>query len=246
MNPAVSYLVCGAPRCGSGLLCEALRATGVAGNPREYFVPAFPGSDALETGMAGFEESPWARERGATNFPAFLAAVLAEGRSANGVFAASLPWSSFSPMMEKIRVFTPYGGNATFRQLLRRSFGLVRFIHLVRRDRVRQAVSWAITQQTALDDEPSFDPELLDSLLLQIEEAEAGWESLFDVLSLEPLQLAYEDWTEDLPATLHEILHWLGLPAGHGAFDANDLVVEREKTSLLEAWATRYRALKGL
>src|SRR5215207_8545306 len=32
-----SYLVCATPRSGSTLLCEALKSTGVAGVPAEYF-----------------------------------------------------------------------------------------------------------------------------------------------------------------------------------------------------------------
>ena len=36
-RPAVSYLLCSTPRTGSSLLCDALRATGVAGRPEEYF-----------------------------------------------------------------------------------------------------------------------------------------------------------------------------------------------------------------
>ena len=35
MSPA--YLVCATPRSGSTLLCEALKGTGVAGRPEEYF-----------------------------------------------------------------------------------------------------------------------------------------------------------------------------------------------------------------
>src|SRR3954447_21071418 len=37
LRPAVSYLLCSTPRTGSSLLCDALRATGVAGRPEEYF-----------------------------------------------------------------------------------------------------------------------------------------------------------------------------------------------------------------
>src|SRR3954469_24130707 len=32
-----AYLVCATPRSGSTLLCETLRATGIAGNPHEHF-----------------------------------------------------------------------------------------------------------------------------------------------------------------------------------------------------------------
>ena len=34
---SVSFLICSTPRSGSTLLCEALRNTGLAGRPEEYF-----------------------------------------------------------------------------------------------------------------------------------------------------------------------------------------------------------------
>src|SRR5579872_7291023 len=37
IQPQISYLVCGTPRCGSSLLCETLKNTGIAGRPEEYF-----------------------------------------------------------------------------------------------------------------------------------------------------------------------------------------------------------------
>ena len=37
MTPERSYLVCATPRSGSTLVCKALRDTGVAGRPEEYF-----------------------------------------------------------------------------------------------------------------------------------------------------------------------------------------------------------------
>src|SRR5579862_2436407 len=36
-SPAATYLICTNPRSGSWLLSEGLTATGVAGNPREWF-----------------------------------------------------------------------------------------------------------------------------------------------------------------------------------------------------------------
>lgn len=256
MESKLSYLVCGVQRSGSGWLCEGLRSTGVAGVPSEYYMPAFSGSDALDLGIAGFEDSAWARERGVTTWPDFLAATLQEGRTANGVFASKLQWNGFEPLLEKLRTYTPYGGTATIRQLLGRAFGKPRYLYLTRRDRVRQAVSWALAGQTghaastqaaqhAPLAEPSFDPELLDDLLRLIRKEEAGWASLFDVLGVEPLRLVYEDWSEDLPGTVDAIFRWLEVPASRNAFDPSQMTLERQATALNEEWATRYRALRS-
>ncbi|MBE9506501.1 MAG: hypothetical protein IMY86_00490, partial [Chloroflexi bacterium] len=37
MRPHTSYLICATNRSGSSLLCEALKNTGIAGRPEEYF-----------------------------------------------------------------------------------------------------------------------------------------------------------------------------------------------------------------
>jgi trehalose 2-sulfotransferase len=37
VTPVRSYLVCATPRSGSTLVCQALKGTGVAGRPEEYF-----------------------------------------------------------------------------------------------------------------------------------------------------------------------------------------------------------------
>jgi LPS sulfotransferase NodH len=257
MDTSLSYLVCGVQRCGSTLLCEALAATGVAGVPREYFMPGVPGSGALDVGFAGFEQSPWAQEQGAASFPEFLAAALKAGRSANGVFAAKIQWNCFEPFLERLRVYTPYGGTATARQLVRRSFGKPRFIFLTRRDRVHQAVSWALAGQTgpyasaqaaerARLAGPHFNAELLDGLLRLIEAGEAGWESLFDVLDVEPLRLVYEDWCQDLPSAIKEIIQWLGLGGASEVFDSSALTFERQASALNDEWVARYREVRGL
>ena len=39
MKSTISYMICATPRSGSTLLCEALRNTGLAGYPDEYFGP---------------------------------------------------------------------------------------------------------------------------------------------------------------------------------------------------------------
>ena len=36
-HPIISYMICAPPRSCGSLLCEALRNTGSAGNPDEYF-----------------------------------------------------------------------------------------------------------------------------------------------------------------------------------------------------------------
>ena len=173
-------------------------------------MPALPDAPSAEVGVAGFEASPWARERNLASFPEFIAAVLREGRSENGVFASSLQWSSFGPMLEKLRTFTPYGGTARIRPLLRKYFGPTRWIYLDRRDREGQARSWGHAILAARGEADAGVPVALQrGLRSLIDEAHEGWESLFDLLEVYPLRLTLEDWRDDRAGAVNEVLRWL-------------------------------------
>ena len=50
MKPHTSYIICAVKRSGSFLLCEALKNTGLAGNPEEYFL----------NNREGWEDGSWA------------------------------------------------------------------------------------------------------------------------------------------------------------------------------------------
>lgn len=194
---ASSYLICMVQRCGSNVLCEALARTGVAGRPTEYFTPHFPGAEALGHELAGFERSAWARARGVGSLPEFLAAVQREGSTANGVFGAKVPWNAFGPLLTRLREI-PQWGRLEAPELLSRALGEVAFVRVQRRDRVRQAVSWALAAQTGhysssdaarrpAQRSPSFDAELIDGLLREIESGEGGWDRFFAGFAARPL-----------------------------------------------------------
>src|SRR5579864_9417497 len=81
MQPQISYLVCGTPRCGSSLLCEALKNTGVAGRPEEYFWRG--------------DESFWRERWGVSTYEEYLTRAIEQGTTSNDVFSAKLMWGYF-------------------------------------------------------------------------------------------------------------------------------------------------------
>jgi LPS sulfotransferase NodH len=249
-----SYFVCMVQRCGSNLLCEALARSGVAGRPTEYFHPPFPGAAGLGHGWAGFEGGEWARERGIATFPEFLRAVRAEGSTPNGVFGAKLPWNALAGLLGKLAEL-PGCAALGEAERLAAAFDGPRFIHLQRRDRVRQAVSWAIAAQTGHYSsraaaslprlcEPSFDLELLDRLGRAIDAGEAGWATFFAAAGSEPLRLYYEDLVADLEGSLRCVLAWLGVEAP-ARLDLSGLGHERQGGAVNDEWAARFRALQS-
>lgn len=235
-----SYAVCGVQRSGSSLLCEALSLTGVAGFPSEYFLE--------------WEDAEWARSRGATSRSAFLDLVLREGISPNGVFGVKLMWNYFPDVVGKLRAL-PGCAQLAPGPLLARLFPDIRYIWIVREDRVRQAVSWAIAAQTNIysasqsswrvpEQEPHFDFELIHNLHRLIVEGEAGWKAHFDACGVEPLRVVYEELAADYEGTARCALEYLGLEPLTPVF-SGEREMRRQATAVNDAWAHRYREELG-
>ena len=164
VTPTRSYLVCATPRSGSTLLCESLRNSGVAGQPREYFealketgIPRRPREyfwglrspevirllphDANIDHTA--ERVPtWSRE----NYGRHLDWALQAGTTPNGVFAAKLMWGYFDDFLELMRGIPRFGGMGDG-SLLNAAFPGLHYVFISRSDKVRQAVSlWRALQ----------------------------------------------------------------------------------------------------
>jgi len=131
--PARSYFICATPRSGSTLLCERLTASGIAGSPSEWMLPS---NEGLAREMFGI----------APRFadPTYFAELLTGTASPNGVFGAKLMWPQMAQLLRgelwNLRIGPPQAGIITLPDL--------RYIRIVRRDRVRQAVSFLLAQRT--------------------------------------------------------------------------------------------------
>lgn len=139
--PQTSYIICGTQRSGSNLLCEALWATGLAGGPREPFLVWYLAAREPERLKDDFVK-PWLIPR-----DAYLRKLISEGTSANGVFGVKIMWSYFGIVIDNLRTFPEYEGLAPS-EILRSVFPDLHYIHMTRRDKVRQAVSMARATQS--------------------------------------------------------------------------------------------------
>ena len=108
---------------------------------------------------------------------------------------------------------------------------------MIRRDKVRQAVSWAKVGQIGIyasyqlehqepKQKPLFDFELIDSLRRLVLEGEVGWENYFRQCSVEPYKVYYEDLAISYESKTIEVLELLGLTAPKG-FKIEDLPVKK-------------------
>ncbi|MEY2460445.1 MAG: trehalose 2-sulfotransferase, partial [Acidimicrobiaceae bacterium] len=154
--PAKAYLICANQRSGSTLLCRALSDTGVAGNPMEYFLTGGP--DDFPLGWTFWEQGALAKERGVRTREEFLQLVYEVGSTDNGIFGAKLMWNNVRWVLVKFNEMARFSG-MTRVEVFAAAFPDLHVIHLTRRDRVRQAVSWARAAQDGVwvvsDEEPA-------------------------------------------------------------------------------------------
>jgi len=97
-------------------------------------------------------------------------------------------------------------------------------VHLVRNDRLRQAISWLRAVQDGVWlvseheparplAEPCFDYDVLAGMMDLIEEGEQGWLDLYKRLDIDPYVVVYEDLmtTEGYEHTVRSVLAYLDL-----------------------------------
>jgi LPS sulfotransferase NodH len=232
-------------RSGSFLLCEALKNTGLAGIPEEYFL--------YHEDRENWENGRWARQHGVSSRSGFLELVLTKGTTTNGVFGTKLMWNYFPNVIGNFQEMAAYKGlEAT--EILPKLLPNLYYIWIVRHDKVRQAVSWSIAAQTDIyaswqaegqspRQEPIFDFEQIDLLYNLTLAGEASWQAFFKRCGAVPLKVVYEELVGSYEATALRILDYLGVSY------PPDLVfgqrqLKKQATELNERWAEKYREMK--
>jgi trehalose 2-sulfotransferase len=241
-----SYLICGTPRTGSTLLCGLLESTGVAGRPESYFRQPDEASWASRWGIVTSRD-------GGFSYADYVRAALAEGRTANGVFAARIMWGTLDEVVSNLAVIYPDSSSADA-DLLTRAFGRTRFVYLRREDVLAQAVSWLRAEQTGVwfqvgqpasappeaETEPRFDLGRIRELTQLINEHNAAWREWFASAGIRPHQVRYEDLDADPLGVTRGVLGFLGLELPPGR---EILVRHRRLADELSAeWIERARA----
>jgi len=153
--PKISYLVCASQRSGTELLCRGLAATGVAGRPQEYFLAEDP---ARLPDWRFWEEGPYAAGHDVSDRENYLSLVYRLGSTPNGVFGAKIHWNCLRWALAKFSEMPRFAGLDRV-AILRTAFPDLRVVDVTRRDRARQAVSWARMAQDAMWVDPVGQPE---------------------------------------------------------------------------------------
>jgi trehalose 2-sulfotransferase len=258
--PATAYLVCATPRSGSTLLCETLRATGLAGSPREHFevlrhsgLPRQPREYLAGVRDEGALEllAPLRRAAPApapAELPeAWRARILRAGRSENGVWGGKLMWGHVEDLVGRARSLDGPRGAGLAGALHALLGSDVRFVFVTRADKVAQAVSlWRAVQTQrwraeaegpAPRERAEYRFAAIDHLVVQLEQDEAAWQRWFRAARVRPLHVPYEQLSADPCGTVAGVLRFLGLPAD----DVPAPALRHQRDARSRAWARRYR-----
>jgi LPS sulfotransferase NodH len=248
-----SYLICSTPQSGSKLLSEILKKTGIAGRPEEYFEMSRiiksitqSGSDAKQSGR-----SEWSKLWDVGNYAHYLAEVIEEGTSRNGIFGAHLMWDYFDDFVLSLRLIPAYK-ELPVSDLLSTLFSNVHYIWVTRRNKLQHAIAlwqaiqreiWMLDDSPASNREPAFNFEAIDSLLQQIVTKEEDWWRFFDACHLEPFTVVYEDLVNGTEATIREVLRYLEISPTNDPICV-DWSDHMQADALSEEWVKRYHVLK--
>jgi LPS sulfotransferase NodH len=204
--PRLTYLIASTMRTGSYLLCEGLEATGVAGHPREIFCPERRGNYAGE----------WHLPEG-VSLDDYAYAAVKNSTTENGVCGMKIHGHHIEPLAREV------GWAGAPWQVLRWIFPSAKYIHLTRRNRRAQAISWhraVVTNQwwkipgvadwELTGKQPEFDGTAIREREVELERQDRAWENFFAAGPCEVLRMEYEALAADYRNEVARALAFIG------------------------------------
>jgi trehalose 2-sulfotransferase len=252
MAKQTCYLILATPRSGSTLLGQGLQASGLAGDPKEFF---------------GHKMSFWMERWRTATLPSYSARLIEERATPNGVFGGKLLYRQLLLLESLARRETELA-DLPLPEILDRLFPNLHLIWVSREDKVRQAISWFKARQTGvwgqderqstpklgrawrLGDEPlqpgvlGFDYDGIAALLRQAETEDAAIGRFFATNGIEPFRVVYEEFSPRYEETIFALLRWLGVtpPPDLALPDPRTVKLANDRT---DEWVTRFHELQS-
>ena len=239
-HPRRCYVVCTIPRSGSNLLTDGLRDTRRAGMPKQFFLPKAEAGYGTELGI----------DR-AADYAAYVRAIVDTKVTRNEVFGFKLMSWYLDDFLTRLRETHGFG-NSTMSdlELLRSAFPRLCFVRIVRRHKLRQALSTARALQTGLWKvqkgkttlrEPEFDPDLIEQSLHEAEHQEKIWDDFFRRIGIKPFKVEYEKLCQDYEQTICAVLNFLRIRLPAGA-RVGPPATTRQADDISRMWEERFLA----
>ncbi|ORB83511.1 sulfotransferase [Mycobacterium kansasii] len=255
-----SYLVLASQRSGSTLLVESLRATGVAGEPQEFFqyLPSTSQPPQPREWFAEVDDASILRlldplDDGKPDLaPAEIWRdyIRTVGRTPNGVWGGKLMWNQTPLLVDRANQLANRSGTG-LKAAIRDVVGEDPFLVYVHRpDVVSQAVSFWRAVQTRVwrgrpdpvrDARAVYHAGAIAHIVTMLRAQEAGWRTWFREENISPMEIAYPVLWRNLTQLVGTILEALGLDPRL----APAPVLERQADQRSDEWVDRYRADAG-
>jgi LPS sulfotransferase NodH len=218
-------------------LTDGLRATRQAGMPKQFFLPKSEGRYGAELGL-----NPDA------DYSGYVRGIVDTKTTRNEVFGFKLMSWYLDDFLARLRDSHAFGGATDDLTMLRNAFPRLRFVHIVRRHKLRQALSTARALQTGLWKvqegktvlrEPQFDAELIEQSLHEAERQENVWYTFFQRIGIAPFRVEYEELCRDYEATVRGVLDFLKISLPRDARIGPPVTI-RQADEISRVWEDRF------
>ena len=206
--------------------------------PKQFFLPKAESRYAAEVGIDA-----------AADYAAYVRAIVNTKVTRNEVFGFKLMSWYLENFLARLR--EAHGrGNGGDLYRLRSVFPRLRFVRIVRRHKLRQALStaralqtglWKVQEGKGILREPEFDPDLIEQSLREAERQDKLWNDFFRRIGVQPFEVEYEELCRDYERTIRAVLNFLRikLPAGTRV---GPPVTTRQADEISRKWEERFIA----
>ena len=239
-HPRRCYVVCAIPRSGSNLLTDGLHATRQAGRPKQFFLEKFEADYGAKHGL-----DP------AKDYAGYVRGIISAKTTSNEVFGFKLMSWYLEDFLSRLRTTRAFGDAGTGDlKLLRNAFPRLQFVHVVRRHKLRQALStaralqtglWKVQKGKTIQREPRFDAELIEQCLKEGQRQEKAWECFFQRIGVNPFRVEYEKLCQDYEGTIRAVLDFLRISLPRRTRIGAPVTV-RQADDISRAWEERFVA----
>jgi trehalose 2-sulfotransferase len=256
MSHPTAYLVVASQRSGSTLLVESLRATGVAGEPGEFFqyLPQTSRSPQPRQWFEGVEDESILRlldplDDGKPDLASpeiWRDYIRTVGRTPNGIWGGKLMWNQ-TPLLLQRAAGLPDRSGTGLLSAIRDVIGCDPvLVHVYRPDVVSQAVSFWRAVQTRVwrgrpdpvrDSRAEYHAGAIAHVVTILREQEKGWRAWFDEEGLVPIDISYPVLWRNLTHFVGTILEALGQDPRLAPAPA----LQRQADQRSDEWVDRYR-----
>ena len=208
--------------------------------PKQFFLPKAESRYSSELGI-----DPVA------DYAAYVRAIVNTKATRNEVFGFKLMSWYLEDFLSRLRGAHSFGNSTTSDlELLSSAFPRLRFVRIVRRHKLRQALSTARALQTGLwkvqegknvQREPEFDPDLIEQSLREAERQDKLWDDFFRQIGIKPFEVQYEKLCQNYENTIRAVLNFLKIKLPAGA-QVGPPVTTRQADEISRIWEERFLA----